>query len=319
MFSLTFTRRRSRLPTSCVHTRRPLPWSDEMNLRPVLRPTLRLTTLRPVPLRRVPHRLGPLRPVPLRLLPLRLLALSAVVLPIALAACGRVPGQFEILNEQVPTSSGGGCTIPVNPTVYQGQGTLDISIVRDDFESAYFMFPLIENNLPKSVSSSSVDPNEIQLSGFQVDIAPLAGTQPPASVQAVFASAGALTHYQVPWSGGISSGGGRLSAFAAAFPVALAQKLLATGAVDAGPSLTIDLTLQALGTTNSGTHMESDPFHFPVVVCTGCLVATTPLLPCPDSAAPAHEGNGCNPAQDVPVDCCTESGALVCPPTVAAQ
>ena len=58
-----------------------------------------------------------------------------------LAACGRVPGQFEILNDQVPQISGNSCTIPVNPTVYQGEGTLDISIVRGDFQSAYFVFP----------------------------------------------------------------------------------------------------------------------------------------------------------------------------------
>jgi hypothetical protein len=247
----------------------------------------------------------------------RLLALGAVALPLALAACGRVPGQFEILNEQVPTSSGGGCAIPVNPTVYQGQGTLDISIVRGDFETAYFMFPLIENNLPKSVSNSAVDPNEIQLSGFQVDIAPLAGTEPPASIQSVFANAGVLAHYQVPWAGGISSGGGHLSAWAEAFPVALAQQLLATGAVGSSPSLTVELTLQAMGTTTNGTHMTSDPFHFPVSVCAGCLVANQ--APCPYTVAPANAGNGCNPAQDVPVDCCTENGALVCPPTVAAQ
>jgi hypothetical protein len=240
-----------------------------------------------------------------------------VVLPLALAACGRVPGQFEILNEQVPMVSGGGCSVPVNPTVYQGQGTLDLSIVRGDFESAYFMFPLLENNLPKSSANSTMDPNEIQLSGFQVDIAPLAGSQPPTSVESLFANAGALAHYQIPWSGGISSGGGQLSAFAAAFPVALAQQLLATGAVGSAPSLVVELTLQALGTTNSGTHMTSDPFHFPVFVCAGCLVANQ--APCPFSAAPANEGNGCNPAQDVPVDCCTENGALVCPPTVTAQ
>ncbi len=151
------------------------------------RPTLRLMTLR----------------LTLRLTLRRLLVLGALALPVALAACGRVPGQFEILNDQVPISSAGACAIPVNPSVYQGEGTLDISIVRGDFETAYFLFPLIENNLPSSSSSNSaLDANEIQLSGFQVDIAPLAGTAPPASIQTVFENAGALAHYQIPWSGG---------------------------------------------------------------------------------------------------------------------
>ena len=108
----------------------------------------------------------------------RPLSLIALFWPLVFAGCGRVPGQFEILNNQVPQSSAGSCTVPVNATVYQGEGTLDLSIVRGDFQSAYFVFPLIENNLPSSSSNSSIDPNEIQLSGFQVDIAPI-GVMPP--------------------------------------------------------------------------------------------------------------------------------------------
>ncbi len=251
----------------------------------------------------------------------RPLSLVAVLWPLVFAACGRVPGQFEILNDQVPQISGASCTIPVDTGHYNGAGTLDISIVRDDFQSAYFVFPLIENNLPSSSSNSTLDPNEIQLSGFQVDIAPI-GAPPPDPTKADLIKAlfdgGPLVHYQIPWSGGIASGGGHLSAVTAAFPVALAQQLAAVGGFGVVPSLTVDLTIQALGTTNSGTHMQSDPFHFPVQVCSGCLVANVPPS-CPLTAAPANTGNSCNPAQDIPVDCCTDNGALICPPTVALQ
>src|SRR4051794_39010011 len=141
-------------------------WSHEMNLRP----TLRAAHL-----------------------------LASVTLSLGLAACGRTPGQFEILNDQVPVSSGGGCSIPVNPTVYQGEGTLDLSVVRSDFGSAYFVFPLIENNLPSS-TSGSLDPNEIQLSGFQVDIKWI-DTPPSDSIQKAFRdnAGGPLLHYQIPW------------------------------------------------------------------------------------------------------------------------
>jgi hypothetical protein len=246
----------------------------------------------------------------------RPLALAALALPLALAACGRVPGQFEILNNAVPMSSGQGCTVPVNPTVYQGTGMLDLAAVSANFGSAYFLFPLIENNLPKSVGASTIDPNQIQLSGFQIDIAPI-GAAPPASVQGVFASNGALTHYQIPWSGGVSSGGGQITAIAGAFPVALAQALSAAGGIGSDPSLTVDLTISALSNTNSGSFMTSDPFHFPLQICTACLAVS--LGPCPLAAAPANAGNACNPAQDVPVGCCTANGALVCPATVAAQ
>ena len=245
----------------------------------------------------------------------RPLSLVAVLWPLVFAACGRVPGQFEILNNQVPQVSGTGCFIPVDPMVYQGEGILDISIVRGDFQTAYFVFPLIENNLPSASSNTTIDPNEIQLNGFQVDIVPI-GAPPPASVQSVF-DGGPLVHYQIPWSGGISSGGGHLSAVVAAFPVALAQSLAAAGGIGREPSLTVDLTIQALGTTNTGTHMQSDPFRFPLQVCSGCLVAT--VAPCPFVSAPVNIGNTCNPAQDLPVDCCTDNGALVCPPPVATQ
>jgi hypothetical protein len=263
-----------------------------MNLRPTLRPTLRPMLRRPS-------------------------LLVTVTFSLGFAACGRTPGQFEILNDQIPTTSGGVCTVPVAPTVYQGIGTLDLSIVRAGFGSAYFVFPLIENNLPSS-SNGSLDPNEIQLSGFQVDIEWI-DAPPPTSIQTVFDSnkGSSLLHYQIPWSGGIASGGGQLSASVAAFPVGLAEQLVAAGGIGADPSLTVELQIQALGTTNSGTSMRSDPFKFPVQVCNGCLVAK--VAPCPYQAAPAHPGNSCNPAQDLLVDCCTDNGALICPPTVATQ
>jgi hypothetical protein len=83
------------------------------------------------------------------------------------------------------------------------------------------------------------------------------------------------------------------------------------------PSLTVELQIAVLGTTNSGQHMTSDPFRFPVQLCSGCLVAN--VAPCPYTFIPLNPGNSCNPAQDVPIDCCTNNGELICPPTVALQ
>ena len=244
----------------------------------------------------------------------RPLALAAALCPILILACGRVPGQFEILNNQVPISSGG-CTIPVSPTVYQGQGTLDASIVRDGLQTAYFVFPLIENNLPGS--TGGIDPNQIQLSGFTVDIGTIGNVPGAIDSELSTLKGSSLLHYQIPWSGGISSGGGQLSAIVSAFPVELALDLLQTGGLTREPSLTVNLTIQALGTTNSGTAMKSDPFNYPVSVCDGCLVEN--LMVCPYSTTPANPGNPCNPAQDDPIDCCLDNGTLLCPPTVAGQ
>ncbi|HEY4186178.1 MAG TPA: hypothetical protein VGP07_13970 [Polyangia bacterium] len=246
----------------------------------------------------------------------RLFALVAVTLPVALSACGRVPGQFEILNDQVPLP---GCVIPTDPGVYQGEGTLDVAVVQPDITSAYFFFPLIENNLPAS-PNAALDPNQIQLSGFQVDITPIPGAALPQPIQGVLDGAGPLAHYQVSWSGGVDSGGGHLSAAVAAFPVELAQAMAAAGGLGHDPSNVVLLNISALGMTNSGQHMTSDPFHFPLHICSGCLVANIANVPaCPFTVPVANTGNACNPAQDGFVDCCTQNGSLVCPPTVAAQ
>jgi hypothetical protein len=52
-----------------------------------------------------------------------------------------------------------------------------------------------------------------------------------------------------------------------------------TGGLGVEPSLNVNLKIQAVGTTNSGTKMTSDPFNYPVEVCAGCLVAN--VAPCP--------------------------------------
>jgi hypothetical protein len=229
------------------------------------------------------------------------------------AACGRVPGQFEILNDQIPPATGA-CVIPAQPSIYRGEGTLDVSGVRGDFETAYYLFPLIENNLPSS--GSAQDPNQIQISGFDVDISVI-GNAPPAAAQVMATVDPSLLHFRVPWSGGVSSGGGQITAITEAFPVALAQALYTNGGLASTPALTLMLTVQALGATNSGRSLTSDPFHFPLDVCKGCLGIS--LGPCPLPFKPTNSGNSCNPAQDESVDCCTDNGVLVCPATWASQ
>jgi hypothetical protein len=162
--------------------------------------------------------------------------------------------------------------------------------------------------------------NQIFLSSFAVDIKPLGPA--PAQTQVLFdklnsdpSSADyALLHYQTPWSGSVGSGGSKISAFVAAFPTELAHRIGATGEVGLAPSLWVNLRVRAFGSTTTQT-LESDPFDYPVSVCSGCLVAN--LSPCPYSSAPANPGNPCNVAQDYPVDCCLSGSNLICPAVVA--
>lgn len=238
-------------------------------------------------------------------------ALSSVVV----GACGRVPGQFEIINNQVPTD---GCVIPTNATVYQGQGRLDLSLVNGGAESAYFVFPLMRNNLEGS--DPGVDANKITLKSFAVDISPLGAA--PAQTQQVFdtlegdSSLRSLLHYKTPWSGSLASGGSELSAWVPAFPAELAGRILATQEVGRTPSVAVNLRIRAFGSTTT-KEIESDPFDYPVYLCAGCLIAN--LQPCPFTAPVANKGNDCNIAQDEPVDCCTSGNDLICPAVVVSQ
>jgi hypothetical protein len=242
-----------------------------------------------------------------------LLSLAALTSAFSLAACGRVPGQFEILNDQVPSAGSTGCVVAVNPILSQGVGRLDLAVVQSNAHTAYLFFPLLQNNLPRS--SGTLDPNEIQLKGFNVDITSLAGTTP--GTDAVLAG-NAAAHFRSTWSGSLASGGSQLTATVDAFPVSLASELFGNGGVSAEPDATLNLHVQAIGTTVGGTDMQSDPFDFPLEICVGCLIAN--VQSCPYTSAPANPGNPCNVAQDDFVDCCTDSsGSLICPPPVASK
>jgi hypothetical protein len=244
----------------------------------------------------------------LRVLPL-------ISLACGLAACGRVPGQFEIVNNQVPT---GGCAIPVNDTVYQGQGTLDAALVQNGAQTAYYVFPLLKNNLP-GASGGEIDSNQIVLTSFAVDISVLTAPAPITSLVDMMnadPSLSTMLHYKTPWSGSIASGGGEVSAAVAAFPVELASRMLGSQGLSEQPSTWVNLKIRSFGHTTT-RDVESDPFNYPVAICAGCLIAN--MGSCPFTQPAVNTGNPCNVAQDYPVDCCTAGNELICPPLVVSQ
>jgi len=236
----------------------------------------------------------------------------SLLLACGLAACGRVPGQFEIINNQVPSAD---CTIGTSDTVYQGQGRLDARLVRSGAEAAFYVFPLLQNNLA-SPGDEGPDTNKITLSSFAVDISLL--TAPPATTALIDGlnanpATAPLLHYKTPWSGSIASGGGRLAAWVAAFPVELAARILAAQELSVSPTVWVNLKIRSFGRTLT-QDIESDPFDYPVALCDGCLIARTG--PCPFTSEPLYLGNPCNVAQDALVDCCTTGADLICPPVV---
>jgi hypothetical protein len=242
--------------------------------------------------------------------------LALVVASLSAVACGRVPGQFEVLNNALPNDS---CGVDVDPTVYRGSGVLDLSLVSPGAESAYLMYPLFQNNLESS-TGGGIDANAIHLRSFAVDITPL-GPLPPLT-QELFstlegdAAGSKLLHYSAPWSGSVSSGGGMIATIVKGFPVGLANQIFGVGEIGLSPSVTMNIRIRGFGSTTT-RDIESDPFDFPVALCDGCLIAN--LQPCPYTVAPAHSGNRCNVAQDQSVDCCLNGNDLICPPSVVGH
>jgi hypothetical protein len=233
-----------------------------------------------------------------------------------LLGCGRTPGQFLIVQNQSPQMN---CVIPADVSaLYQGKGKLDVRLVQDQALTAYYVFPLLENDLPPPTAGQSEDPNRIALSGFDVDLSIL-GSAPP-MITTLFQSLDAdpnnraLLHFRLPWSGSVASGGGHTATTVDAVPATLARRIRDTGELETTAFFELEATITATGDRLAG-NIDSDPFSYPVVICEGCLIAN--VASCPYQTAVTNQGNACNVAQDDPVDCCSQSGALVCPPTVS--
>lgn len=232
-------------------------------------------------------------------------------------SCGTPPGQFVIVQNQVPLS--GSCAIPADVTnVYRGSGDLDVRLVQANAAVGYAVFPVMKNNLPPP--EETADLNRIKVQAFDVDIGLPADTLSGPIVD-LFARLETdrpdLLHYSIPFSASISSGGGNTSAAVDAIPADLAREIRTANFLSTTAFAYVTTTIHARGKTDGNRSVTSDPFVFPVRVCDGCLIAS--VSPCPVTSEPANLGNACNVAQDDMVDCCSVGTGLVCPPRVAAQ
>jgi len=240
------------------------------------------------------------------------LARHAGLLSLVLAGCTQPPDRFYIVQNQAP-QQGQGCLIPSDQSAeYRGEGILDVSLV-DGALGAYFVFPLLKNDLTKS--SGDIQLYRIRMSGFDIDVQ--AHDVLPAGVAKLFAdpASQALLHHREPWSGTVNPGGGVVAATTDAISGDLARKIRDANDWKSTPYLELDAQIRARGDNEALGSVESDAFLYPIKVCSGCLVAE--VIACPYTMPPMYPGNACNPAQDDPVDCCSiAGGSLVCPPIV---
>lgn len=243
-----------------------------------------------------------------------LLAAGALTLALATSTCGEDTGQFLVIQNQVPSPA---CEIPGTRTgVYQGEGTLDVALVEPSDTTAYFLFPLFQNNLRARGEEGAIEPNRLIMRAFEVDIE--LGDTPPAEIAALFNNLRTtpdgtrLLAYDEPWSGSIDPGGGTASAYLRAFPADLARQIRSTGVLARQAFLRVFVNMRMVAETSEGT-VKSDAFRYPLLICEGCLVNNRGTCP----AMPLNLGNPCNLAQDQFVDCCVGAAGLVCPATAA--
>jgi hypothetical protein len=237
----------------------------------------------------------------------------AAVIAAAAAGCGGPTGQFFVVHNQVPET---GCVIPASKDApYQGDGVLDVRVPSAHSDTAYFLFPLLENDLPAD-DPGGVEPNRIALSGFEIDLTFVDGSPTAAAFFAGLAAdptTSALLHYQTPWSGSVDPAGGTTSTTAGVIPTETARRLRDGGVLADQSVARVTANVRAFGDTLSG-RVTSDVFKFPIEICDGCLINSITTCPAP---APVLQGGICNPGQDSPVDCCTQGTTLICPATTA--
>jgi hypothetical protein len=238
-----------------------------------------------------------------------------------LVGCGTTPGQFVIIQDQVPDNT---CAIPASlGAQYRDSGDLDVGLISDQADVGYLFFPLMQNNLPGSMGGA--DANRIAMSSFEVDVTLPADAPQSGEIWDMFQKLQTsgpnqgpdpLIKYSIPTSGSVASGGGDTAGFVNAVPADLARKIRDTHALTSpGSFIYLMANVRAQGATLTKT-VTSDPFHFPIRVCDGCL--TDDIGMCPVMSA-GSAGNPCNIAQDETVSCCELGAQLVCPPLVSAQ
>jgi hypothetical protein len=230
-----------------------------------------------------------------------------------IVACGD-ESRFFIVQNQVPEVAAGICSIPVGKSDhYSGEGVLDAALVGAATASAYDLYPLVQNDLPRAGAAGAVEANRLFVKGFRVRLeldpaAPVAARQVFDGLAADEGARGNLA-FDEPWAATLDPGGSMLSASVRVVGGEVARRLVSAKVFETVPTVRLFARVRALGARELGD-LETPEFRFPITVCFGCLISH--LGSCPVSAR-THEGNACNLSQDRSVDCCAGGNGLVCP------
>jgi hypothetical protein len=238
------------------------------------------------------------------------LAAIVVLCPPLLATCGE-EARFFIVQNQVPSRE---CIVSTERSkAYIGEGRLDVSLVGAEQPFAYYLFPLLQNDLPRIGEPGAPEPNRLFIKGFRVSVGLGVGASAPA--QQVFDALAAdetARRFLDPWAATLEPGGGLLTVNVSAVPGEIARRLRQAKAFETNPIVNLMVTIKAIGERAVGD-MESTPFRFPIQVCEDCLISFVGSCPI---AARQYAGHACNIAQDDPIDCCVDGAVARCPAPV---
>jgi hypothetical protein len=203
-------------------------------------------------------------------------------------ACTTDAGQsLVILQNALPGDSCDGA----DSAQFISQGVIDVAS-----SGGYTMRPVLQNRAIASAGAS----RRAQLEGYNVDITyPGSGS---CSTDASLTSFSRLVGVSIePQSTAILT------------VELLPAQLIASCSVSGDDVVDVVAEIQFFGEMDGGD-LESTTFRYPVQVCDGCLVEDLGMCADLTGSESISNGSSCNPYQDYPVTCCTNSsGQEICP------
>jgi hypothetical protein len=215
-------------------------------------------------------------------------ALLTLVL-VGLGACAKNGDQGFVILQNATTVPGSTiCMLTADvtgPTISQG-------VIYSGSPSGYLASPIFESRITANAGQELQ--RSIYLQGAHISLSVPAG-------------GGSVNFGPNPhdayFSGELAPNGGTAVVSFELIPAAAVQSV-GTG------SATVLATVTAFGTLG-GDRIDAEPWLFSVQICSNCVVVDHGA--CPMTVQMVRNGNACNVFQDGIVDCCEDTGGLLCP------
>jgi hypothetical protein len=191
-----------------------------------------------------------------------------------------------------------GCTFTAGGDLFRPAG-----VIQTDTNVGYLLGLEVRNDISLAEGESPT-PKTVFITGATVEVGFFGSSELFSSDEQATLRASGLTRFLVPISGPVEPNSATSVFPFTAVPLdlidAVRDKMIASEIDDA----VVDLAVQFKG-TRGGSSISSNVFHYPVEICTHCVVSF--LGRCTDLSSSGNFGTGgaCNPVQDGHLDCCT--------------